>query len=98
MATAYRLSNRNKSSRQLGNCECCGQFAAEVWMLTEMTACSSRLVPGSDSYRGAETTFGHRECVIAIPQRVTQCPDGYPSCRIAESTGVWCVDTCAASA
>jgi hypothetical protein len=40
-------------------------------------------------------------CPVCDQQRattITQCPDGYPSCRIAESTGVWCVDTCAASA
>ena len=62
---AYRLSNRHKSSKQLGNCECCDQYVAEVWMLTEMESCPSRRMPGSDSYRGSESTFGHRECVIA---------------------------------
>jgi hypothetical protein len=62
---AYKLTNRNKSSRDLGNCECCEQYVTEVWLLTEMTACASRRMHGSDSYRGAEMTFGHRNCLIA---------------------------------
>lgn len=29
---------------------------------------------------------------------VTQCADGYPSCRVAEATGKWCESQCQASA
>jgi hypothetical protein len=37
-----------------------------------------------------------REEIKAATKR--SCDDGYPSCRVAEATGRWCQDACAATA
>lgn len=61
---AYKLSNRQKSSRQLGNCECCGEYASEVWMLVTVEVVPSRRNPGSDATAGGDSLFGHRDCLV----------------------------------
>jgi Pyruvate/2-oxoacid:ferredoxin oxidoreductase delta subunit len=63
----YRMSNTKASSIKYGNCEVCGEYCNDVFIMTEMKEYSFIYVGKKYSGKSNQyTKFGHESCLKSL--------------------------------
>lgn len=73
----YRISNTGYGSQRYGNCEMCGEYCSEVFILSEQRHYTMEKIreTGWTGHQCLDSLFGHKECCLT--QMKTQNSIGY---------------------
>lgn len=72
----YRISNTGYGSQRYGNCEVCGKYCSETFLLGEQKHFTDEIGEAGWTYHKCiGSLFGHKECCLA--QMKTQNSIGY---------------------